>query len=199
MPSQANTTALSQQPTHRDSRSDELRMDIRAPAQHIHGRSNVLSICQAVNTCKCSNSIWVQTKPVQWTYTLLMYNRAATWSSSFIRLILTLSVIHEKHESSISVILRSWLARKRRISVVSYLSAPLSGQYVSQYEIPWDPLYSKANRKQDKPKQGILVMTFTCIHMQPLKEWCIGLTVAVRGMSGKDIHQCLHSKAKGRQ
>lgn len=80
-----------------------------------------------------------------------------------------------------------------------FLIAPLSGQYVSQYEIPWDPLYSKANRKQDKPKQGILVMTFTCIHMQPLKEWCIGLTVAVRGMSGKDIHQCLHSKAKGRQ
>lgn len=50
----ANTAALSQQPTHTDSRLDELRTDLGASAQHIHGRSNVLSICQTVSTCKCS-------------------------------------------------------------------------------------------------------------------------------------------------
>lgn len=78
MPRLANTAALRQQPTCTDRRFDELRMDVGASAQHIHGRSNVFSIRQTVSMCKCSNSISVQSKPVQWIYMLPVYNKADT-------------------------------------------------------------------------------------------------------------------------
>lgn len=78
MPRLANTVALRQQPTCTDSRLDELRMDLGASAQHIHGRSNMFSICQTVSMCKCSNSISIQAKPVQRMYVLPAYNKADT-------------------------------------------------------------------------------------------------------------------------